>query len=189
MKILKTSILLFSIFGIHNTVKAQMAYDGNGDYKIFVGYINVGSKSGVDVQFDTALTELISIGSKFNYLIKPNGNSKKEEDSFNQTFDNVNNFLQNYDVGLFVRFHFGPTFKIAETMDPYLGLDASVKSLGTQLGFKYKLTDVIGIYAQYNYSFSSSFTGSSRSETDDFFINYYGKSNAISVGMTFNLEY
>ncbi|RRJ88106.1 hypothetical protein EG240_13975 [Paenimyroides tangerinum] len=187
MKISKISVLLLSFFGIQTTSYGQMAYDGYGDFKIFTGYTNVGGKSGVDIQFDTALGELVSIGGKINYLIKPN--KDLDQDEFGETFTGISRFLDNYDAGLYVRFHFGPTLKIAETMDPYLGADASVKSLGAHAGFKYKLTDVIGLYAQYNYSFSTSFVGSSKVESDDAFINYYGKSNAISVGLTFNLEY
>ena len=96
---------------------------------------------------------------------------------------------QNFDTGLFVRFHFGPTLNVSETMDPYLGIDATLKSISAHAGFKYKLTDLVGLYAQYNYSFSSSLTGNTNYEYDDLFINYYGKANAISFGATFNLGY
>jgi len=182
------ALLFVFAFGMHNKVNAQMAYDGNGDYKIFTGYINVGGKSGIEIQYDNALSELVSIGGKFNYLIKPGGDAK-EDNSMGDHFMKIDNFLENYDAGLFVRFHFGPSLKIAETMDPYLGLDASFKSLGAHAGFKYKISDLIGLYGMYNYSFSSSLLGSENVESDHSFINYYGKSNAISFGLTFNLDY
>lgn len=187
MKFIKKYLILIIIFGCNNVSNAQMAYDGNGDCKLFVGYINVGSKSGVDFQFDSALSELVSFGGRLNYLIKPSSKNRNEE-IYGKTFTKVENILQNYNTGIFVRFHFGPTFKIAETMDPFLGLDASLKSLGVHGGFKYKLSDVIGLYAMCNYSFSSSITGDTNLENEDF-INYYGKSNAISFGVTFNLNY
>lgn len=187
MKFIKKYLSLIAIFGCYDVSNAQMAYDGNGDYKIFVGYINVDGKSGIDFQFDSALTELVSVGVRLNYLIKP-GNDNSNEENYGKVFTKVDNILQNYNAGIFVRFHFGPTFKIAETMDPFLGLDASVKSLGAHAGFKYKLSDVIGLNAMYNYSFSSSFAGDTDLENESF-INYYGKSNAVSVGVTFNIDY
>lgn len=179
---------ILTVLGLIMSVQfaSAQAYDGMGDSKIFAGYANVGGVSGVDVQYDFGLSDLISLGAKMTILSKPD--DREIEDNFDRSvkaFDAVN-------FGFYMRFHFSETLNLSEKIDPFAGFDFSSNSLGPHIGCKYNFSEVIGGYVQYSHSVSSSLAGDhvvvgeTYGHYDDN-INYFGKKSAIAFGITFNL--
>lgn len=183
---MKNSFLFLSIFilSLYSTNLFSQAYDGSGDSKIFLGYANIGGLSGAEFQFDSGLSDLVSYGGKITFLF--DANKKVAQDQFEETQNAFNSF----DLGLFLRFHFSETFKMSEKIDPYIGLDASLKNLGAHGGLKYSFSETLGVYAQYSHSFSGSLWGSLKDEEnndDTDIVNYFGKQGTFSLGLTINL--
>lgn len=180
-KIIATLVLLMSA-----QYASAQAYDGLGDTKIFAGYTNVGGVSGVDIQYDFGLSDLISLGGNMIILSKPD--DREIVDNFDRSlkaFDAVN-------LGIYMRFHFSEPLNLSEKLDPYAGFDFSMKSLGPHIGCKYNFSEVIGGYVQYSHSISSSVTGDhvvvgeTYGHYDDN-INFFGKKSAIALGITLNI--
>lgn len=182
----KLALTLF-LAGIYQSSFAQ-AYDGLGDRKIFAGYSNVGGKSGFGLQIDFGVGGLVSFGNSFTYLIKPD--ERQTSESFDENFK----FFDGIDIGGYVRFHFNQPLQLNDNLDPYVGFDATIKSLGPHIGCKYNFTDTIGAYVQYSQSISSSYKGDHYTQGDEYDIfddniNFFGKKSVISLGLTFNLYY
>ena len=183
---MKKTLLTALLFVGTNFCANAQAYDGKDDIKIFAGYANVGSKSGVEIQFDRGLSDLMSYGVNLTFLIKPD--DRATTDDFDTTFKKFDSF----DMGAFLRFHFSEPLNLSERVDPYLGADFSLRSIGAHAGIKYNFSEVIGVYAIYKHSFSSSITGDHKisGETYDTFednINFFAKKSTIAAGVTFNI--
>ncbi|SFN28935.1 hypothetical protein SAMN05421741_103122 [Paenimyroides ummariense] len=178
----KTIILTIALIGVQFLSHAQRN-NGYLEYKVFLGYTNVGGKSGVEYQNEFRRSDLFSWGSQFTLLL--NANDKSDAESFEKTFK----FLDSMDGGGFVRFHFTEALNLRENVDPYLGADFTVRSLGVHLGLKYNFSETVGLYAMYKQSFSSSFMGDTKisEEEGEYTPSYFGKKAALSVGVTFRL--
>lgn len=181
----KNVLILLFVLSFAQNVKGQ-AYDGQGDFKIFGGYTNVGGKSGVDIQIDFGLGDLVSLGLKLTTLIKPD--DREVLDSFDITFQKA----EAIDYGSFVRFHFSEPLNLSEKLDPYLGFDITFKSLGPHIGFKYNFSEYVGTYVHYSQSISTSLTGDHVVNGDTYGhytdnINYFGNKAGISFGLTVNI--
>lgn len=181
----KTLLTALLIAGTNFCANAQ-AYDGSEDIKAFLGYANVGGKSGVEFQLDRGLSDLVSYGVNFTFLIKPD--DRETTDNFDNSFKKFDSF----DIGAFLRFHFSESLNLSEKVDPYLGADVSLRSIGAHAGIKYNFSETIGVYAMFKQSFSSSLTGDHKisGETYDAFednINFFAKKSTISAGVTINL--
>lgn len=181
----KIFICALAIAGFHATANAQ-AFDGKGDTKLFLGYSNVGGKDGVNLQLDYGLSHLISYGFDLTFLIKPD--DRELTDNYDSSFKAFDSF----DIGAFFRFHFSEPLNLSEKIDPYLGIDISLRSLGAHTGIKYNFSEVIGMYVMYKHSLSSSITGDHiiESDTYDVFednVNFFGKVGAVGVGLTINV--
>ena len=142
MKKLLLSIALLTISQVSNA----QAYDGKNDIKIFAGYQNVGGKSGVDIQIDRGLSDLVSYGVRYSFLIKPN----KEEAVDN--FDKMSQAFDSMDFAAFLRFHFSEAFNLSERVDPFVSAEIGLKSISGNIGIKYNITEVLGLHAMYNHS-------------------------------------
>lgn len=182
---MKKLFLSIALLTLSQTIQAQ-AYDGKNDVKIFAGYQNVGGKNGVDIQINRGLSDLISYGVRYSILIKPN----KEEPQ--DSFDKMTNAFDSMDFAAFLRFHFSETFNLSERVDPFVSAEVGLKSIAGNVGIKYNISEVIGFYAMYNHSFSSSLTGDhsiSEGGYDEFndTRNYFGKKSTIAAGVTFNI--
>lgn len=179
----KTITLTIALVGMQFSSNAQ-GFNGYFDYNVFLGYTNVGGKSGIEYQNDFRRSDLFSWGTQFTLLL--NANDRSEADSFEKTFK----FLDSCDGGGFVRFHFTQALNFREHVDPYLGADFTVRSLGAHAGIKYSFSEIIGIYAMYKQSFSSSFMGDTKlsEDMDEYTPSYFGKKASFSVGVTFSLN-
>jgi len=189
---MKKSLLLFLIiysFSNQNSY-SQIAYDGLNDH-IFAGYINVGNKSGFEIQYESSLNEYLSCSLFINYLINPSKNHSYEQSDFDdKEFKSFNNFVNSFNSGMILRLHIGTFFNaLNERIDPFAGVDISLKSIGGNLGLKYQLTQSIGFYTNYNYSFSNSIQGIEIFNDSDSNVakNYFGKRNSFSIGITITL--
>lgn len=184
------------------TTQAQIAYDGGGDYKFFVGYNHIGANSGLALQYDVALGDVVSYGLFCDLLFNPKDKLKSNANTDLNEFENqkMYNFFNSFDIGMFLRTHYGPLLHTEKFLDPYIGLDFSLKSIAGHAGVKYKITDLLGVYASYTYSFSDSFYNllpddDTATYTNDFEStpsstrNFFGKQQAFSVGVTFNIDY
>ncbi len=182
---IKTITLALALIGIQSSSYSQ-AFDGGGNGKIFLGYANVEGKSGIEFQINHGANQLISYGGKFSMLI----NAYDETETSNSKED-----MQPFDVldfGLFLRLHFSKVFNLNERIDPFVSLEGGLKSAGANVGVQYNFGDTIGAYVMYNHSFSSSLYGDTELVNDEMSIlldklNYFGKKNTISVGITFNV--
>lgn len=181
----KILLISLSLFALNQKINAQ-SYDGEGDLKIFLGYTNIEGKSGGEFEIDKGVSDLISFGSKITILINPD--ERKTTDSIDNNFKAFDAF----DLSLFMRLHFSETLKLNEKIDPFLSLNLGLKSIGANVGVKYSFTEVIGAYIIYNKSFSSSFEGDHKINSEEFDVfednvNFFGKKSSISCGITINI--
>ena len=95
----KLLICSLAIAGLQFSANAQ-SYDGDGDTKIFLGYANVGSKNGINVQVDHGINDILSYGFDLTFLIKPD--DREVTDNFDSSFKAFDSF----DMGGFLRVHF-----------------------------------------------------------------------------------
>jgi hypothetical protein len=153
------------------------AYDGTFDSKIFVGYLSVNAYSGFELQQDEGLGDLISYGARLQVLLNVRGASPLFTDEFANTYPTV-------DLAIFLRAHFLYVANLPETIDPYLGFELGLKSLGPYIGFKYNFSEVVGIYAQYFHSLSGSLSQTLHSSGFGSSQNSYNPSPALSIGLT-----
>lgn len=180
----KTITLTLVLLGIHFSSYSQ-AYDGYYDLKIFLGYVNVGGNSGIEYQNDFGVNDLFSWGTQATYLI----NTKVDNDGVG--YEKQFKFLDSFDGGSFVRFHFREALNLRENVDTYLGADFTVRSLGAHAGFKYNISNVIGFYAMYKQSFAPLLKGDislSEDRNGEPIESFFAKKAALSVGITFNLN-
>lgn len=184
-------VYLILIFFFTQFSFAQPAYDGINNH-LFIGYTNVGKTSGIEFQYEGSINEFISMGGRISYLFNPKPDKSLYE--FEPTdFEKAHNFINSFNSGIFVRLHIGTFFNsLDERIDPFAGVDLSLKSISGNIGVKYQLTNTIGFYTEYSYSFSNSvygldfFKDTDDTESNDFLkdINYFGKRNAFSIGMS-----
>lgn len=180
----KTITLTLALLGIQFSSYSQ-AYDGYYDLKIFLGYVNVGGNSGIEYQNDFGVNDLFSWGTQATYLI----NTKVDNDGVG--YEKGFKFLDSFDGGGFVRFHFREALNLRENVDTYLGADFTVRSLGAHAGFKYNISNVIGFYAMYKQSFAPLLKGDislSEDSNGKPIESFFAKKAALSVGITFNLN-
>ena len=180
----KTITLTLALLGIHFASYSQ-AYDGYNDFKIFLGYTNVGGNSGIEYQSDFGVNDLYSWGLQATYLI----NTKVDNDGVG--YEKGFKFLDSADAGIFIRFHFLEALKLPKNIDLYLGGDLTAKSLGAHTGFKYNISNTIGFYAMYKQSFAPVLKGDitlSEDRNGDPIPSFFAKKAALSAGITFNLN-
>jgi hypothetical protein len=177
-KIITILILMFSLILSENS-NAQ-AYDGDIDTQILFGYCRIKDASGIELQTDYGLGDVVSYGLRVNYLFIENpdvldqyGNQIKFKG-----FDKVN-------FGLFLRLHFSETFKLSEKIDPYLGGEVSLKGMQAHAGVKYALNENFCVYGQFTNNFGA-FTSLDESQ-GDYKVNFYDKQGIFSVGISVRL--
>lgn len=153
------------------------AYDGTFDSKIFVGYLSTNGYSGFEIQQDDGLGDLISYGARLQVLLNVRGASPLFTDEFANTYPSV-------DLAIFLRAHFLYVANLPETIDPYLGFELSLKSLGPHIGFKYNFSEVVGLYAQYFHSIAGSLSQSLHGSGFGSSQNAFNSSPALSIGLT-----
>lgn len=179
----KIITLTIALLGVQFSSYSQ-AYDGYNDFKIFLGYVNVGGNSGIEYQNDYGRSDLFSWGTQATLLLNT---GKSDAVGYEKTF----NFLDSFDGGGFVRFHFRETLNLRENVDTYLGADFTVRSLGAHAGLKYNFSDVVGFYAMYKQSFAPVLKGDislSEDSNGEPIPSFFAKKAALSVGITFNLN-
>lgn len=193
-----TLISIFALSILSLKTYAQTAYDGIDEH-FAIGYRNVGKTPGIEIEFENATNEYISLGGFFTYLINPGTKLKKETNEYDgfQNFDEYekfNSFFNSIDAGFFARLHIGTFFNsLNQRIDPFAGIDVSLKSIGANVGVKYQITDVIGVYAKYTGSFSGSVYGLDVFKDNESVIedeaslknpNFFGKKDSFSVGIS-----
>ena len=109
----KIITLTIALLGAQFSSYSQ-AYDGYNDFKIFLGYVNVGGNSGIEYQNDYGRSDLFSWGTQVTYLI----NTKIDNDG--EGFEKGLKFLDSFDGGGFVRFHFREALNLRDTIDDIL---------------------------------------------------------------------
>ncbi|MBK6346812.1 MAG: hypothetical protein IPN08_02425 [Bacteroidales bacterium] len=180
---IKKLVFVSLLCGVIVSSKAYaQAFDGSDDRKIFLGPTMVGDKSGIELQVDDGLSDLVSTGGKLIFLFIKDAENLDE-------FDRTASAFSKFDLALFLRFHFSEALKLSEKTDPYLGLDLSLKAIGAHIGFKYNFSETLGIYAQAGHAFSGSFWSATPDNSDsDFIVNRFAKRTNISLGLTFSIQ-
>src|SRR5690554_946443 len=179
----KTITLTIALLVAQFSSYAQ-AYDGYHDNKMFLGYTNVGGYSGIEYQTDFGINDLYSWGFQGTYLFNIKVNN--EEYSHQKTFK----FLDSFDAGIFIRFHFLEAFDLPKHTDFYIGGDLTIHSIGAHTGFKYNFNDIIGLYAMYKQGFTTLLKENislSQTENGDPIPSFFTKKAAFSVGITINI--
>lgn len=163
-------LLLILAIGSSQFLNGQ-AYDGRFDHKLFIGYENVKSRSGIEVQYDGGLSDFVSYGLQASY-VSVNDSIVKQSDSF---------FKTNYDVGAFLRLHISGVFKMSSNIDPYLGLGLGANSADAHIGLKYNFNEQFGLYGQYKYVYANGM------QTILGVNSFFNKKNIFNVGVTINI--
>lgn len=163
-------ILLLFLFVVKFIIFSQ-GFDGSFENKILVGYVNAKGSSGLEIQYDSGVSDFISMGLGLSFVnFPPTENSRFP-------------LYENADFYIFGRGHFADLFKISSKTDPYLGLQLGTNSVGVHIGFKYSFSELFGVYVQYTQSFMKGlFSALKEGETS-----YYGKP-FLSVGITVSLN-
>lgn len=180
----KTITLTIALLGIQFSLYSQ-AYDGYNDIKMFFGYTNIGGNSGIEYQTDRGVNDLYSWGGQAVYLFDT------KVDNEGVGYEKGFKFLDSFDAGIFIRFHFLEALKLPKNLDLYLGGDVTIKSLGAHTGIKYNLSNTFGFYAMYKQSFAPVLKGDislSEDRNGDPIESFFAKKAALSVGVTFNLN-
>lgn len=170
MKII-LSLFVFFVVGV-NQLNAQ-AFDGLDDYKVFIGYMNLEGKSGLEVAYDYGLNDILSTGGYVKYALV---DDIEVSDDVKVKLDGLDKF----DLGVFIRAHLSEPLSMSTKIDPYLGGELSLKVIGAHAGVKYNFGEVLGVYGQVTRSFS----GFILDEENSDFINIYAKKTIISGGIT-----
>ncbi len=180
----KTITLTIAFIGFQFVSHAQaQAYDGYNDIKMFLGYTNIGGNSGVEYQTDKGVNDLYSWGVQAVYLFDT------KVDNEGVGYEKGFKFLDSFDGGIFIRFHFLQALQLPENFDLYLGGDLTIKSLGAHTGVKYNISKTIGFYAMYKQSFAPLLKGDitlSEDRNGEPIPSFFAKKAALSVGITFN---
>lgn len=166
--LLITCLFISTLFS--QKILAQ-SYDGAGDSKLFMGLAQIGTNTGVEISYDMGSNDLISMGGKATLLF--NDTSEENVSGFEK-------FFLNSDLSLFLRFHLSIPLNMSEKIDPYFGIDGSLKSIGAHAGVKYNFSETLGAYAQISRGFSKAFFGEQLQ-------NKFANKTSLSAGITINL--
>ncbi len=181
MKKIITTLLFISIFLFSKNANAQ-AYDGDNDSQILLGYVRIKNISGIELQSDKGVGDVVSFGGKITYLFIENpeiiDNSGYKYTYEIKTIDKLN-------IGVFLRLHFSETFKLSEKFDPFLGLDLSLKSFSAHAGAKYSLNENFSVYGILTNGFGALY---SRNDNADYNTNFFSKQLYFSIGLAIRLD-
>ena len=157
-QLVAAALMLLSVSG----AKAQ-AFDGDADFKVFAGYLNVGGKSGVAIGADKGLNDWLSMGCALNIVEKGHGNPDAET-------------LDRSDFMVTGNFHWQDALKLPMPFDIYSGLHAGIRTAGVQVGARYNFGETFGVYAEARQNVFDVVRGSNSH-------NYYYKKFCISAGL------
>lgn len=115
-------------------VSAQ-AFDGDADWKLGAGYLNVGGKSGAQVWLDYGLNDYLSLGMQYKVLILDDNESD-------------NNFFNGCDMNIMCNYHWCDLLKLPSQFDIYTGAMLGVRNGGLMGGMRYNFSERVGIYAE-----------------------------------------
>lgn len=144
-------------------VAHAQAFDGDADFKVFAGYLNVGGKSGVAIGADKGFNDWLSMGCALNIVEKGHGNSDAET-------------LDRSDFMVTGNFHWQDALKLPMQFDIYTGLHAGIRTAGVQVGARYNFGETFGVYAEARQNIFDVVRGSNSH-------NYYYKKFCISAGL------
>ena len=151
-------------------IKAQaQAYDGDADFKIYAGYMNVGGKSGAELGYDQGLSDYFSYGAQLNMLF-----IGKEADR------DAPKFMDCADMSFHLNFHWAEPLKLPQSMDIYSGVVAGLQIVGLQTGLRYNFSETFGLYCEAQYNPLRTF----HSSTDH--ASLYTRRLGLSAGLTFS---
>lgn len=171
-------ISIFFVLISYTHIQAQ-AYDGIIDKKIFAGFTKVGKNQGLEIKFETGLSDVISIGVGYKYLFY-------HAPPTEEYIDKVHYFIEKSDFGMLLNFHLFQKQISSTKYDIYAGVHVAFKSMGIHTGVKYNFSERIGVYFQVLQSFNDSFMGIGGSPDD--FVNNFGRKFSISTGLSFNIN-
>jgi hypothetical protein len=172
-------LLIIQLFTGNILIKAQ-AYDGSIDRKLFLGYANVGGRSGAEFKYEAGYNDYFSGGINFAYLFNNTDTIYVDET------EKFTEFWYRCNAALIFNFHFLPDLSPSGNLDPYAGISLSFKSIGIQAGLKYNFSERFGCYGQILQSVSNSVIGISTDPGD--YTNNFGKKTYLSIGLTCNLQ-
>jgi hypothetical protein len=170
---IRISVLLLLFTSITFSSHSQV-YDGQLDKKMFLGFASVGGSPGIDLKFEDGLTDYLSMGWCFQYLLT---NSDKVYDEF----PIVDKFIEKFEPGICFNGHFFQSLITSANVDLYAGGYISFKSLALQTGVKYNFSERLGVYGQMQQGLSNSAFGKGGD-----ILNRYGTRLTITGGLTYN---
>lgn len=162
-------VFAFNVFPAHSQV-----YDGQLDKKMFLGYAAVGGAPGIDLKFEDGLTDYISMGWCFQYLLTNSTVHYNELDA-------VDKFIEKFEPGICFNGHFFQSLITHANVDIYAGCYLSFKSIALQTGVKFNFSERLGVYGQVQQGLSNSAFGSGGD-----ILNRYGKKLTITGGLTYS---
>ena len=178
-KIITLLLLITTVFTTNNAV--AQAYDGDEDSRLFLGYVRIKDVSGMELQFDKGVGSVVSFGSRFTYLFIENPSFT---DEFGNTYTADIKIKDKFNAGVFLRLHFSETFKLSEKLDPFLGLELSLKGISAHAGAKYSLNENFSVYGQFTNGFGALLTNDNGSDSS----NVFAKQAYLSLGLAIRLD-
>ncbi len=135
------------------TTGFSQAYDGFGDTKLSTGLSFQNGGIGLSVSSDRGMSDYISMGFNFGIVL----NAKKIEtttvvngESYSNEIEASDSFLEKLDLNYRLNGHFGEMIGMSEMSDVYGGLNLGFRNIGSQIGFRYLISDSFGFYAEAN---------------------------------------
>ncbi|MBC7641333.1 MAG: hypothetical protein H7174_03190 [Flavobacterium sp.] len=176
------SIILISVTSLFSGNALAQAYDGDDDSQLILGYVRIKDVSGIELQSDKGVGDVVSFGARITYLFVEN---PQITDSQGNTYTFDIKGIDKFNLGAFVRLHFSETFKLSEKFDPFLGLDISLKGFAAHGGAKYSLNDNFCVFGQFTNGFGSLYNAN---DNGDYNANYFAKQSYITLGLSIRLD-
>lgn len=164
---MKTKLILTLALCLMGAMSASaQAFDGDADWKLGLGYNNIGGKSGAELWLDYGLNDYLSLGVKCKVLLLGDNES---DDSF----------LDGCDMNFMFNYHWCELLKLPSRFDFYTGVVLGLRNGGLMGGARYNFSERVGIYAEVQQNLFRTFCND---EQNRHFKNKFG----FAAGLTIN---
>ncbi len=168
----KLLLSLFALLLMSATANAQ-AFDGEGDWKLLGGYLNVDGKSGFELGSDYGFNDYFSMGGKFRFIAQ-----KRKDDVANDDIDETASGFRRYDLDLHVLGHLSEVLDLPSQVDLYVGPAVGIRNFQVLGGARFMLGETVGLYAEAHQNLFPTIWGKSEPE---YFQHKFGFSAGIVI--------
>ena len=151
---MKKMIISLALLAMSNSF--AQAYDGFGDKKTGIGATFQSQGKGIVLCFEKGFNDYISFGTSLGFVFQADElPTISYVDSYGETVqvakpEDSELFLEKIDYNIRMNGHYGKLLGLGEMMDLYGGLNIGFRNIGSQIGYRYLITDGFGFFAEAN---------------------------------------